>query len=57
MVRKNHSNKASDSIVLTGSKEDLKILLIKRKMTHKGLWAFPVGLLMRKRLILSNLNS
>ena len=44
MAVENHSNKASDSIVLTGSSEDLKVLLIKRKNDpYKGLWAFPGG--------------
>ncbi len=44
MTVENHSKKASDSIVLTGSKEDLKVLLIKRKHDpYKGLWAFPGG--------------
>ncbi len=44
MTLKNHSKKASDSIVLTGSNEDLKVLLIKRKYDpYKGLWAFPGG--------------
>ena len=44
MAVENHSDKASDSIVLTGSSEDLKVLLIKRKNDpYKGLWAFPGG--------------
>jgi len=44
MTVENHFKKASDSIVLTGSKEDLKVLLIKRKYDpYKGLWAFPGG--------------
>ena len=44
MTVENHSKKASDSIVLTGSKEDLKVLLIKRKYDpYKGLWAFRGG--------------
>ena len=44
MTTEHHFKKASDSIVLTGSKEDLKVLLIKRKNDpYKGFWAFPGG--------------
>ena len=44
MTTKNYPKQASDSIVLTGSHEDLKVLLIKRKNDpYRGLWAFPGG--------------
>ena len=44
MTTENFSNQASDSIVLTGSDEDLKVLLIKRRNDpYKNRWAFPGG--------------
>ena len=45
MSQKKYIN-ASDSVVLAGSKEEMKLLLIKRKnFPFKGEWAFPGGLI------------